>query len=453
MSCVAGLLSIITVPRGGIQSMSDSQEQTAASRGVARAMTPSESAPLSFGVDWWTMLMDPGYLRNPYPDLKRIRELAPIHRDSATGIYFVTRYHEFRLIAKAPQMGRDTRFWVSGWNSPENRRRDPETYQLFVEFQPQMINANPPDHRRMRGVYDKAFRPADMARYLPMIEAECRRLLDALPVDSPVDFMAALANPLPHRISLNLFDIPAEMDEQIWEWIAALSWLGNIVMTPEQKRQAQAAQREFKNYVRAHLASRSANPGDGFISLSLAALADGTMNEEETLNNVAMLISGSRTTLTLLGNGLLTLLQHPAQFEKLRADRSLMRSAIEEMLRYEPGSSLIPRAGVEDFQCGDVRIPAGALAIGLVGAINRDPARFDDPDAFDIARQPNFQSAFGGGAHICIGKALARMTAQVAFTALMDRFSRIELAGEPVWWTDRSDQRGLQSLPLRLSRA
>jgi cytochrome P450 len=100
-----------------------------------------------------------------------------------------------------------------------------------------------------------------------------------------------------------------------------------------------------------------------------------------------------------------------------------------------------------------VRIPAGALAIGLVGAINRDPSRFDNPDVFDIARQPNHHSAFGGGAHICIGKALARMTAQVAFNALMNRFRRIELAGEPIWWTDRSDQRGLERLPLQLGHA
>jgi hypothetical protein len=431
--------------------MSDSLQVPDASHDVPG--TAADPASLSFGIDWWTLLTDPNYLTNPYPDLKRIRELAPIHQDSATGIYFVTRYREFSQMAKTLLMGRDTTFWANGWNSPENRVRDPETYALFTEFQPQMINANAPDHRRMRGIYDKAFRPGDMGRYLPMMEAECQRLLDALPVDTPVDFMHAVGNTLPHRISLKLFDIPEEMDEQIWQWIAALSWLGNIVMTPEQKRLAQDAQREFKEYVRRHLATRGANPGDGLISLSLAAAASGTMDEEETLNNVVMLISGSRTTLTLLGNGLVSLLKHPAQFEKLRANRGLMRTAIEEMLRYEPGSSIIPRAGIKEFQCGNVRIPAGSLAIGLVGAINRDPERFEDPDAFDIARAPNPHSAFGGGAHVCIGKALARMTGQVAFNALMNRFPRIELAGEPVWWTDRSDQRGLESLPLRFGRA
>jgi cytochrome P450 len=417
------------------------------------AATRTAAPLMSHGIDWWTMLGDPGYLTNPYPELSRIRGLAPIHQDDATGIYFIAGNRAFSQLAKTTQMGRDTRFWTNGWNSAENRQRDPETFALFTEFQPQMINANPPDHRRMRGIYDKAFRPGDMQRYVPMMEAECKRLLDAVPAGQPFDFMAAFANPLPHAISLRLFDIPAEMDEQIWEWIAALSWLGNIVMTPAQKKAAGDAQQGFKAYIRQHLAERADNPGDGMIALSLAAAAAGTMNDEEVVNNVVMLISGSRTSLTLLGNGLLVLLQNPDQFAKLRADRGLMRTAIEEMLRYEPGSSLIPRAGIEDFECEGVTIPAGALAIGLVGAINRDPDRFADPDRFDITRQPNTHSSFGGGGHTCIGKALARMTGQIAFNALMDRFARIELAGDPVWWTDRSDQRGLDDLPLVLAPA
>ncbi|WP_084539553.1 cytochrome P450 [Azorhizobium doebereinerae] len=431
--------------------MSHSQEKVDASRAGAGAVAAPGGASFPAGFDWWTLLMDHEYLVNPYPELKKIRELGGVHEDPATGIYFVTRYREFNQMAKTTQMGRDTRFWANGWNSPENKVRDPQTYELFTEFQPQMINANAPDHRRMRGVYDKAFRPGDMARYIPLIEQECRQLLDTLPTNAPFDFMTAFGNPLPHLISLKLFDIPAEMGEPIGKWIAALSWLGNVVMTPEQKREAQVAQREFKDFVRDHLAARAKDPGDGLISLSLAAAAEGTMNEEETLNNVVMLISGSRTSLTLLGNGLITLLKHPDEFAKLRANRGLMRRAIEEMLRFEPGSSLIPRAAIHDFQCGGVRIPAGALAIGLVGAINRDPERFDDPDVFDITRNPNPHSAFGGGAHVCIGKALARMTGEIAFNALMDRFESIELAGDPVWWTDRSDQRGLESLPLKLA--
>ena len=433
--------------------MSNSPVDDKASPQIRGTAESSAALPPSFDIDWWTMLTDPEFLKDPYPELKRIRELAPVHYDAQSGIYFVMGYNEFNRMAKSKLMGRDTTYWANGWSSAENKKRDPETYALFTEFQPQMINVNPPDHNRMRGVYQKAFRPGDMARYLPMIEAECQALLDALPTDTPFDFMEAFGNPLPHNISLNLFGIPEDMAEPISEWIKALSWLGNIVTTPEQKRDAQKAQSEFKEFAREHLERLRADPGDGLLSLALNAAEDGTMNEEETLNNVVMLISGSRTSLTLLGSGLLTLLKNPQQFAMLRKDRGLMRTAIEEMLRYESGSAIIPRAAIKNFQCGDVLIPAGSLAIGLVGSVNRDPDRFDNPDDFDITRKPNPQLAFGGGPHVCIGKALARMTAKVGFNALMDRFDQIELAGEPEWWTDRSDQRGLHSLPIKLTSA
>ena len=413
--------------------------------------TPSRSIPPNFEIDWWTLLTDPDFLTNPYPELNRIRELGAVHYDPTTGIYFILNYRLFSEMATTTQMGRDTTFWRNGWNSPENRLRDPETYAMFTEFQPQMINVNAPDHRRMRGVFEKAFRPASIANYIPLIQDECDKLIKFLPVNKPFDFMSAFANPLPHRISLKLFDIPEEMDEQISEWIAALSWLGNIIVSPEQKRDAQKAQRGFKEYIHGHLASHARESGTRFIDLAIAACKHGTMNEEEMLNNVVMLISGSRTSLTLLGNGLFTLLKHPDQFKLLRENRELMRTAIEEMLRYEPGSSLIPRAGIADFQCGEIVIPAGSMAISLVGAINRDPERFENPEVFDVARQPKPNSAFGGGAHICIGKALARYTGQVAFNTLMDHFEKIEFAGDPAWWTDRSDQRGLSSLPIQIS--
>ena len=122
------------------------------------------------------------------------------------------------------------------------------------------------------------------------------------------------------------------------------------------------------------------------------------------------------------------------------------------MLRFEPSINFILRVAIEDFSYGDMVIPAGSLVLGLIGAINRDPARFDDADAFNITRRPNAQYIFGGGPHVCIGAPLARLEVQAAFTALLERYSRIELAGEPVWWTDRTNQRGLQSLPVRLIR-
>ncbi len=413
-------------------------------------MTERDLPPAT--IDWWTMLTDPDYLRDPYPDLKRIRELAPVHHDPASDVYFVLGHSEFAHMARAPEMGRDTQLWTNGWSTPDNKLRDPVSYELFSEFQRQMVNANPPDHKRMRSVYEKALRPAQVTQFLPMIEAECKRLVDALPVDAPVDFMTAFANHLPRLVSRNLFEIPPDMDDQLAHWSAALIKLGDIMMTPDQKREALASLREFKAWLRDHLAARRGDPGDGFIGLALGAFADGTMDEEETLNNLLGLISGNESTVTLLGNGMLALLKHPAQFDRLRANPDLIRTTIEEMLRYEPGINFILRVAISDYQCGEVRIPAGALAIGLVGAFNRDPARFEHPDAFDIGRQPNAHAIFGGGPHVCIGAALARMEGRATFTALLARFPRIELAGEPAWWVDRTNQRGLQTLPVRLGR-
>ena len=416
---------------------------------VTKQAGTGESSP-ALPVDWWALFADPTFLTSPYQELKRIRDLAPVHYDDVSGVYFVLSHDAFRRMAMAPEMGRDTRLWTDGWNNPKNKEQDPLSYELFSAFQPQMTNANPPDHRRMRDVYEKAFRQTDLEAYMPMIEAECERLLDGLPTDAPVDFMEAFANPLARSIARIVFQVPPEMKEQVAEWVAALSLIGNIMMSPAEKQNALTALRAFKAYLRERIASGIDRPGEGFVGLALAAFADGTMDEEESLNNLVTLMAGGTAIATLVGNGMLTLLRHPAQFEKLRSNRSLLRPAIEEMLRFEPGGSFIIRVAIRDFQCGDTLIPAGSLAVGLVAATSRDPECYADPDVFDIARQPNPHMVFGVGPHICIGKALVRMTASAAFTALMDRFGRIELAGEPAWWTHRSDQHGLHSLPLRL---
>lgn len=407
----------------------------------------------SSAIDWWTMLTDPDYLADPHPQQARIRDLAPVHYDAPSDVYFVLGHDEFNAMARAPEMGRDTRLWTNGWSRPESKDRDPLSFELFSEFQRQMVNANPPEHRRMRDVYEKAFRPAEIPRFLPMIEHECRQLVDALPVDTPVDFMTRFANHLPLRVSRNLFGIPAEMDPRMARWNQALIKIGDIMMSQDQKREALAALREYKAYLRGHLNSRRGNSGNKLIGLALEALDDGTMDEDETLNNLKGLVSGNETTVNVLGNGLLALLRHPEQFDKLRSNPDHLRTAIEEMLRFEPSINFILRVAIRDYKCGDVLIPAGSMVLGLVGAINRDPARFQNPDVFDITRKPNAQSIFGGGAHVCIGAALARLEIQVAFSVLLENFSRIELAGEPVWWSDRTNQRGLQTLPVRLTRA
>lgn len=403
-------------------------------------------------VDWWALLTDRSYLVDPYPRLKQLRQRGPVHHDQASDVWFVLGHREFAQLAKAPQLGRDTRLWRDGWCTLQNKQRDPISYQLLDEFQPQMINANPPDHRRMRDVFESAFKPSAIAALAPMIQAEADRLLHDMPGGSKLDFIEKFAAPLPLRVLCNLFEIPAHMDPEIGRWSASLIKIGDIMMTPDQKQDAHISLTQFKDYLRGHLEYRPMQGGDGMMDLVTRAFDDGTLDEQEMLTNlVAMLIAGHETTVTLIGNGMLALLRHPDQMMRLRSDRGLVRSAVEEFLRYEPGGNMILRVAIEDYLIGESLIPAGSLVIGLMGAVNRDPARFELPDQLDIGRHPNAHFTFGSGIHICIGAALARLEAQIALDSLLNRFSGIELAGEPQWRLDRINARGLATLPVQLA--
>lgn len=403
---------------------------------------------------WWTTLRDKDFLTDPYPQLKEWLAQGPVHYDAPSDIYFVLGNREFVKMARSAKMGRDTRLWRNGWASPEAREQNPLAYQLFSEIQPQMINVNGADHQRMRGVFEEAFRPAAVAAMAPMIEAEAKRLLEALGEGGEVDFIKQYAAPLPLRVVFNLFDIPAEMDEPIRRWSAAMIRVLDVITTQEQRLEAMAALQEFKAYVRGLIAERRARPGNSLLDTLVAANDQGTLSDDEAVMNlVSMLIAGHETTVSLIGNGLLSLLRHPDQLERLRANRELVPGAVEESMRFEPGGNMILRVAIEDFPLADTVIPAGSLVLGLIGAVNRDPAVFEDPDRFDIGRSSNPHFTFGAGAYTCLGAGLARLEGKIAFDALLDHFPRIELAGEARWRLDRINARSLECLPVRLGRS
>ena len=407
---------------------------------------------------WWGTLKDPDFLTNPYPQLKAWREQGAIHHDAASDIYFVLGHREFARIGRSPKMGRDTRLWRDGWATPAAKARDPLAYELFSEIQPQMINVNPPDHRRMRAVFEEAFKPAAVAALAPMIEAEAQRLIEQLAQHDgggEVEFIRQYAAPLPLRVVCNLFDIPASMDETIGRWSESFIRVLDIMVSPEHRQEALVAIREFKAYVKGLIDERRKHPGNNMLDTLVAAFDAGVLSEQEALTNlVSMLVAGHETTVSLIGNGMLCLLRNPDELAKMRADRSLVPGAGEECLRYEPGGNMILRVAIEDFPIDDRVIPAGSMVLGLIGAVNRDPAVFADPERFDIARPTNnLQMTFGAGAHTCLGAGFARLEGRIAFNALLDHFDRLELAGEPRWRLDRMNARSLASLPMRLGRS
>ena len=417
---------------------------------------PSPASNLTGGpeIDWWATLSDRDFLANPYPELKRLQQLGPVHFDQKNGIYFVLGHKAFGRVSKSTSMGRDTRNWTGGWNSEDYRQYDPVGFKLFSEFQPQMINCDGEEHRRMRKVYEPAFRAQAMSKMGPLIEQQANRLLSAMPDAGEVEFIEAFAAPLPLRVLCELFDIPESLDETISRWSASLIRIGDILMTPDQKQEAMEALGEFKDFLREQIKARESRPQDNLMGLAIEACKNGTLDEEETLTNlVSMLVAGHETTVTLIGNGMLLLMRHPDELARLRSDPSLTRTAVEEFLRMEPGGNMILRVAREDFEVEGTLIPKGAPVIGLIGAINRDPSRFDKADELDIARPANAQFTFGGGAHFCIGAPLARLEAQIAFSSVLEKYAHIEPAGDAEWRLDRMNARGLGSLPLHVRTA
>lgn len=403
------------------------------------------------GHDWWSMLTDPAFLADPYPRLRELQAQGPVHQDERSGIYFILGHQAFSQVIRSHRIGRDTRLWKNGWNSEEYRAQDPVGHALYSGIQPQMINVDGADHQRMRGMWEAAFRPQAIKDMEGMIRAEADKLLSRLPDRGEVDIIRDFAGPMPLRVLANLLGLPPEMDDNIHRWSEALIRVADVMVSDECKQQALDALEACKDFLRGFLAERRAAGDTSMTSIILRAQDQGVLNEEETLvNMVSMLIAGHETTVTLIGNGLLLLLRNPEQMARLRADRSLVRSAVEEFLRCEPGGNMILRVAKEDVDICDVPIPAGSPILGMIGAVNRDPARFDDPDSVDVGRPANAHFTFGGGPHVCLGASLARLEGQVAFNALLDRWSDIELAGAAQWRVDRLNARGLACLPVRV---
>lgn len=413
-------------------------------------MSEASAGPVT-GHDWWAMLTDQAFLQNPYPQLRQLQEQGAIHLDTQSGIYFVLGHEAFSCVVKSPKIGRDTHYWKPGWNSEDYRAHDPVGYELYKSIQPQMINVDGADHQRMRGMWEAAFRPQSIKEMGAMIQAEADRLLDRLPDEGEVEIIRDFAGPMPLRVLANLLNLPAGMDENIHRWSEALIRVADVVISAEEKQQALDALKACKDYLRGFLAERRAAGDASLTGIIIRAQDDGVLNEDETLiNMVSMLIAGHETTVTLIGNGLKLLLDNPEQMERLRADRSLVRGAVEEFMRCEPGGNMILRVAREDVEICGTPIPAGSPILGMIGAVNRDPARFENPDVVDVGRTGNAHLTFGGGPHVCLGAPLARLEGLIAFNSLLDRWPSITLAGRPEWRVDRLNARGLRTLPVKV---
>ncbi len=396
-------------------------------------------------------LFSPDFKANPYPTYAHLRSEAPIQRvelPDGQGMWLVTRYEDVSAVL------RDERF-VKDWRNamtPEQIVGVPPIPEVMKPLTRNMLDTDPPDHERLRALVSKAFTPRLIERMRPRVQEIADTLLDVVQDKGEMDLIDDYAFPLPIIVIAELLGVSAEDRNKFREWSnAAVS--GDTTQEYVEKVLLPHMQ-AFTDYLRAMFEEKRKNPKDDLISaLVRAEEAGDKLSEDELLAMVfLLLIAGHETTVNLIGNGVLALLQHPDQLRKLREDPSLIKPAIEELLRYDgPVETSTERFAREDVRIGETVIPRGEMVLVVIASADHDPERFPNPDALDITRADNKHVAFGKGIHFCLGAPLARMEGQIAINTLLRRMPDLRLADAPesLTWRPGMVLRGLRGLPVK----
>jgi hypothetical protein len=315
----------------------------------------------------------------------------------------------------------------------------------------QMLFLDPPAHGRVRGLASKAFTPRRVEILRGHIQDITNRLLDDIQTTGHMDVIADLGYPLPAIVTAELLGVPTSDWRQLTAWSGDFAQvLGNFQHNPDRVPQVLRTVDEMTAYFQAAVQEHRAHPRDGLISALIEAEVDGDRltDDEIVANTIVTMVGGQETTTNLIGNGILTLLRHPDQLERLKADFSLIPSAVEELLRYESPSQQTARLAPDDVELGGKLIRKRQAVIAVMAAGNRDPERFPDPDRLDLGRQDNRHLAFAWASHFCFGAPLARIEGQVAFETVLRRMPNLSLDPPPLKWRDNLGLRGLTALPV-----
>jgi hypothetical protein len=331
--------------------------------------------------------------------------------------------------------------------------RQAEFSDLARMFGLWLIFMDPPEHTRLRKLLNKSFSSDVVEGLRPQVESIVDQMLKGLQHGSEVELMREFANPMPVRIILEMLGIPQELRDTFVDWSRAIAvFRGNPNRTVKEAQAAQSALLELTEFFRKTVAERRLNKGRDLISLLIDIEEEGDVLTEEELyaQCIALLFAGHETTRNLIGNGMYTLLQHPEETAKLRDNPEMIRSAVEELLRYESPVQFTARVLKEDIEVCGQPIRKGWTVLCMLGAANRDPKQFKEPNRLDLKRLNNQHLAFSAGTHFCIGAHLARLEGQVALLNLVQRFPQMKLAGPRPEWASTFGFRGLKSLPVTM---
>jgi cytochrome P450 len=390
--------------------------------------------------------LDRAFQENPYPVLAKLRELDPVHHDTELNRYVLTRYQDV-----------DDLLWDRSL-SVDPRNAAPGTFEAMFGFadpdrQPSMLFSDPPYHTRLRGLVSKAFTAKAVEQMRQRVQEVADALLDVIDPSAEVDLMEAFAAPLPTIVIAEMLGVdPADREDfKRWSDLGVMNF--NPLLTPEERERVNEAGEAMDAYLRRVIEERRKSPRPDLVTSLIAAEEAGDkLSDDEIITMCSLLLAaGNLTTTDLIGNGVLALLRNPTELDKLQRDASLIKNAVEEILRFESPVLMSGRTPLEDRTIAGVAVAAGQSVTPILAAANRDPEVYPDPERLDVTRDNTDHHSFGGGVHYCLGAPLARAEGQIAIGTLVRRFPGIRLSGSPLVWRRVPGFRGLAKLPVLLA--
>lgn len=396
----------------------------------------------------------PAFYQDPYPTYAVLRESAPVFWYAPWGQWLISRYEDIAHVLRHPDV-----FSSVGWEQHVLSHLAPSILEQIPAIRnhydtPVLVNSDPPDHARLRRAVGRTFTPRNLEPIRPIVQQLVDELLDEAADSSVVDLLAAFAYPLPALVIAGLLGVPAADRHQFTEWSEGVVAFTGSFFPADRARHAEACMRAFQAYLQEMIRDRRAQPQDDLMSRLVTATdaASALTDEEIVATAVTLLFAGHETTANLIANGMLALFRNPVQLRRFADDPDHAPAAIEELLRYDSPVHRTRRVAKHDIELGGQLIRAGQPVTNLLGAGNRDPQRFAEPDRLDLDRADAGHLSFGHGIHFCVGAALSRLEAPIALNELLRRFPAIAPASaEPPRWKENLAFHGLEALPVRLA--
>jgi cytochrome P450 len=392
---------------------------------------------------------DLAFIANPYPVYTRLREEAPVAYDEATDHWLVSRHADVEALLRDRRFGRTYLHRAS--HAEMGQPEDPQHLAPFwFAIRNGILDMEPPQHTRVRRLVSKAFTPRMIDGLRPRIDAITRGLVDAVRGGGEFDLLTEIAEPLPVTVIAEMLGVPRSDRHLLRPWSAQICGMYELNPSHEAGVIASRACQEFSAYLHGLLQERRRRPGEDLISALAQVVDEGdALSADELVGTCVLLLNaGHEATVNVTGNGWWSLFRNPAQLAALRADHSLVPSAIEELMRFDTPLQMFERWVLEDFELRGARVPKGAELGLLFGSANHDPEVFERPDELDLGREPNPHASFGAGIHFCLGAPLARVELEASFRAVLERLPALELVEDPAW-KPAYIIRGLQGLRVR----